>query len=78
MVTARDPEGVDLEYGIGLDALVPDWQAEPVLTVRFTENHITDLLMLGLYVRSARGYHAMGGWDDKVTFVYRVLPKRDV
>lgn len=77
MVTARDPEGADLEYGIGVGGLGPDWQKEPVFSVRFTESHITRLLILDLCVRSTRGYHAIGSYDDKVTFFYKVLPKRD-
>jgi Swt1-like HEPN len=77
VLTARDPEGADLEYGIKFDAFGPNWQKEPAFNVRFTESHIAKSLFLELYVRSTRSYHALGDWDDKATFVYKVLPKRD-
>ena len=77
VITARDPEGADLEYGISHNMSTIGWQKEPVFSVRFTKEHIAENSYIALLIRSTRDYHAAGGWDDKVEFWYKVLPCQD-
>ena len=81
VVTARDPEDLPLEYRLVMEVFavrfpVPQWQASNVFSLTITEVHIGGLNP-ELQIRSSRAYHwNSGGFDDTVTFMYTVLPRR--
>jgi HEPN superfamily Swt1-like protein len=79
VVTARDPEDLPLEYCIAVNELRPtsQWQSIGAFSVRITQQHIQRTLGIELYIRSPRTFHASDGFDDRVTFLYTVLPARD-
>ena len=77
VVTARDPEGMPLDYGIRLEfsgAIV--WQNHGEFSIMVTEKHIGKVFVVELQVRSPRPYHAHLEYDDEVNFLYTVLPKK--
>ena len=81
VVTARDPEDLPLEYRLVLEVFAvrfaaPQWQDSNQFSVTITEDHIGGLNP-DLQIRSSRAYHwNSGGFDDTVTFLYTVLPRR--
>ena len=76
VIAARDPDDLPLGYGIRDEMIGPvNWQASESFTVSITEKHIAASCEIGLFIRSARPYHASGFYDDKVSFYYRVLPR---
>jgi hypothetical protein len=79
VVTATDPEGTPLQYAMFLkhDFVEPRWQDENMLSLHVTEQYVGKRFGVVLMMRaSARQYHASGGYDDWVEFVYSVLPPR--
>lgn len=79
VITARDPEGTDLEYGTG-SAIASNikWQNESSFTFQIQEENIGRLFAIHFYIRSIRQYHAMGEYDDEVAFQYTVLPRSNI
>jgi hypothetical protein len=76
VVTARDPEDLPLEYRLEvLGHEASEWQATGLFSLEVKEAHI-GTLFVGLLIRSPRSYHLGPGYDQKVTFAYRVLPRR--
>lgn len=74
VVTATDPEGGELEYGLGFY----NWQKSSILTLELEHKHISKELHINILIRSTRDYHAFDiGYDDGVIFTYAVLPKKD-
>jgi hypothetical protein len=75
VTTASDPEGLELEYAIRVDmGNWSDWQRTPAISLTIERKHIGQAFVVGLHIRSARDYHAMGRSDDRVDFWYKVLP----
>lgn len=75
VVTARDPLGAKLRYGMSVRGPIK-WQDVAEFTVRIAQEHIAASLGVFLYVASPRAYHAKSGHDDEMTFLYTVLPPR--
>ena len=76
-ITASDPFGDQLEYGIRtqVDRAI-NWQKDNSFSVRILESHIRKSFMITLYIRSPRKHHAYKDYDDYVEFVYQVLPSK--
>jgi hypothetical protein len=75
VITASDPFGEIIEYGIAINRNFPiKWQKENVFSVRILESYIGRNFNICCYIRSLREYHASGGYDDYVDFFYDVLP----
>ncbi len=72
VVTAIDPEGLDLEYRI----FPNKWSTGNVLLMEVNEKHIGSQSIFHIGIKSPRKHHAFPlGYDDRVTFEYEVLPK---
>ena len=81
VVTARDPNGDDLEYRLDLTPIIivsdgDIWQDSNEFFLRLTEEHVAKIFRVHLYVRSRSGFHAHHNYDDLVTFFYEVLPPK--
>jgi hypothetical protein len=77
IVTASDPLGADLQYSLSvLPKGISDWQDSNVFPLIIEKKHVRKKCEVVLAVRSHREYHAEGGFDDTVFFVYEVLPPR--
>ena len=76
VVTARDPEDLSLEYRLEvLGHESSEWQPTGLFSLEVKEAHIGTLIV-DLLIRSPRSYHLRLGYDQKVTFIYSVLPRR--
>jgi hypothetical protein len=77
VVTASDPLGQALEFRMAVEG---DWQAEwqtaNTFSLKILEQHIGKHFFVRLEIRSSRSHHASNSCDDKVEFVYTVLPQR--
>jgi Swt1-like HEPN len=74
VVTARDPQDAELEFGIGVNGMYPlSWQNGNAFSVRVEEKH-RPKLTVNLYIRSPRKYHEADFFDDIVQFIYAILP----
>lgn len=72
VVTAKDPEDMDLEYRIHPGK----WQSGNVLLLEVDEKMVGALATVHISIRSQRKHHAFPlGHDDRITFEYEVLPK---
>lgn len=71
VVTAKDPEDMDIEYRIFPDK----WSPSNVLLTEINEKQISAQSIFHIGIRSSRKHHAFPlGYDDRVTFEYEVLP----
>jgi HEPN superfamily Swt1-like protein len=75
VIAGRDPEEAPLEYGIEI-RMDDQWQDDPTLSHTFSEADIGTVCLVVLKIRSKRPYRARGSYDDKVEFIYQVLPPR--
>jgi hypothetical protein len=77
VVTASDPEGLELKYQIMSETA---WQKENNFRILIVNKHIGKMKQFIIRIRSLRDYHAYdsidGGCDDVVIFDYQVLPKK--
>lgn len=77
VITASDPEGLPVEYSVGLNSSASyKWQTSHDLQFSITNEHISRTFVLQLSIRSNRSYHAAHQIDDSVSFFYKVLPKK--
>jgi len=76
VITASDPEDLDLRFGIELMHQPIVWGHESNIHVRILEEHIAQIFVVGIYITSPRNYHAHPHCDDWVEFAYQVLPRR--
>jgi len=73
VVSAKDPEEMDLEYRI----FPGKWSSSNVLLIELSDKHISAQSIFHIGIRSKRKYHAFPlGYDDRVTFEYEVHPKK--
>lgn len=72
VVTASDPQGLELEYQI---AYQRPWQKDNTIQVLVEDEHIGRLAVFAVQIRSPRSYHAENDSDGTVRFGYTVLPK---
>lgn len=76
VITASDPLGDNLEYGIfAMPGREHSWQESNSLSLTIQEKHIGTQCNVSLAIRSSRDYHAKDYCDDFVVFGYVVLPK---
>jgi len=77
-VTATDPLGDRLSYRIAVNEFErSDWQEAITFSVRVEEKHIGRYFSVAIHLKSPRDHHASGNYDDKVEFVYTVLPRKE-
>lgn len=76
VITATDPQGGALKYCVVLEDDDIAWQASNTFTKRIGTHHIQRNFQAKLLVLSSRDYHASTQWDDRVSFVYDVLPPK--
>ncbi|MDD5300992.1 MAG: Swt1 family HEPN domain-containing protein [Gallionella sp.] len=75
VITASDPEGLPVEYSVGLSSTASyKWQANHNLQFSIADKHISRIFVIQLSIRSNRPYHASSQYDDSVSFFYKVLP----
>ncbi len=71
VITAKDPEDVDLEYRIH----PYKWQVSNVIFFEIEDKHIKLSGNVHITIRSKRKHHAFPmGYDDRITFEYQILP----
>ncbi len=79
IVTATDPMGEELEFGIrplgGRTAEI-SWQKDHVFAFTMSEAEIRKKLDMQIFLRSLRQHHAYPDYDDGVAFRYEVLPSK--
>jgi len=79
IITASDPLGDNLQYGIS-ENIGPNlikWEKNNTLTYSIQEKNIGRIFSLYLSIISPRKYHAVGNYcDDFVQFTYTVLPSK--
>lgn len=75
-ITATDPEGLPLDYGIEVGGGSAKWQDSQEFQVAIQDKDVSTGFMVSLMVRGRRAYHAESYCDDKVRFFYQVLPRR--
>jgi HEPN superfamily Swt1-like protein len=77
VVTARDPLGDKLEYGIkqGRHNRV-EWQNDNSFSVTIYEDDVGAIFVIALFVVSSRKFHQYRTYDYSVRFTYEVLPPR--
>lgn len=74
VVTASDPEGLELEYSIVGKI---EWQRENNLKFLISKKDIGKNVILLIIIRSLRDYHACDlGYDDAINFNYQILPNK--
>lgn len=78
IVTASDPLGAELQYALTVTGHHhnPAWQGDNVLSLVILDNHVRKDFGVMLWLRSPRDFHAIGDYDDSVTFTYEVLPPK--
>ncbi|MBI5779004.1 MAG: hypothetical protein HZA49_06070 [Planctomycetes bacterium] len=77
IVTASDPKGEALKYGISTDTSKSlTWQKENTFSIKILKEDIRHSFHITLFICSCRDYHAQGKWDDFVHFVYQILPNK--
>jgi hypothetical protein len=77
VVTASDPFGDTLSYRSQINQLnTSEWQSENSLSVRVRTADIGQYFNVVLQIKSPRDYHASSSYDDRVEFVYTVLPRK--
>jgi hypothetical protein len=80
VITASDPQGNKLEYGLSKPDVEDVWQDENALSFTVEYKHIGRDKMVDLYIRTLLEYHAYSsldfGYDDAVSFMYDILPPK--
>jgi hypothetical protein len=77
MVTASDPMGAALQYSMEVAHKVAQtWQAESTFSLTIIEGYIGKSFYVEITIKSSRPHHAHYGYDDRVSFLYTVLPKK--
>ena len=76
VVTASDPLGAELHYALTVTGHHhnPAWQDSNVLSLVITSEHVRKDFGVMLWLKSPRSFHAIGEYDDSITFTYEVLP----
>jgi hypothetical protein len=79
VVTASDPLGEQLSYGMECKGESTDvlWQDTGTFSLRIEERDVSLVFIVPFMVKSPRKHHAFRAHDDKVTFIYKVLPPMD-
>lgn len=71
VVEASDPEELPIEYRIHGEK----WQPGNILIFNVQEQHVQKNAHVNITIRSTRKFHAYPlGYDDRVVFLYQVLP----
>lgn len=76
-VSATDPMGETLSYQTiksGVGGGQSEWEEGNVIRRTINPEGVRREFRIHIYARSPRPYHAMGTYDDVVTFIYEVLP----
>ena len=76
VVTARDPEDLELEYGIQIGSDDVKWQSNNNFSVTISQEMVAAHKIIRVFIKSPRPYHASGYFDDDVQFLYTILPPR--
>jgi hypothetical protein len=78
VVTATDPLGDELDFGLGLSTSTFDihWQKSNVLSFTVLEEHVRRGFIVTINIRSSREYHAGIGFDERIEVTYDVLPQK--
>jgi hypothetical protein len=76
VVTASDPEGLPIKYGISVGGGKEVWQDSGVFSIAISEKQIGLMCAITLFIKSPRKYHAKVAVDDTVDFAYQVLPSK--
>jgi hypothetical protein len=77
VVTATDPQAQPLSYGLQLDGHgATSWNDTGRFEITIRPEHISRKLVVALYVKSPREYHAEKDHDGFVVFSYPVLPAK--
>ena len=78
IITASDPIGGNLQYALTVTGYHhnPNWQDSNTLSLTIEDSHVRRDFNVMLWLRSLREFHAIGDYDDSVTFQYEVLPPR--
>ncbi len=78
VVTATDPLGDELEFGLGLSTNVSAirWQKSNVLSFTILDEHVRRKFIVTINIRSPREYHASIGFDERIEIVYDILPPK--
>ena len=79
-IVGSDPQGSPLLYNV----LTPlrdlmGWSEEKVISLEITNSEIMRECSVTVYIKSTTGKHhanPIPSWDDKVSFVYDVLPRK--
>jgi len=78
VITAIDPQGNKLQYGLSKPDNEEIWHDENALSFVVEFKHIGKDRIVELYIRSHLGYHAYPDafplHDDKVSFLYDIIP----
>lgn len=77
VVTASDPLGEALDYGISVGYTAIIWQRHNTFSVRITDAHVSTSFLIKIQIKSTRNYHASDDHDDEVEFYYTVLPRKN-
>lgn len=74
-ISAFDPLGGDLLYSYSPSFVGPfEWTDKTTHSLTIRESHIAKSFYVHIRVKSTRDYHASGFDDDRVEFLYTVLP----
>jgi len=78
VVTATDPLGDELDFGLGLSTSTFDihWQKSNVLSFTVLEEHVRRGFIVTINIRSSREYHAGIGFDERIEVAYDIIPQR--
>jgi len=77
VITATDPQGNELKYGLSMPDNEFHWQDKNTFSFTVNSNYIGSDAIFELYVKSPRNYHAHHGfedYDDMIKFIYDILP----
>lgn len=77
VITASDPMGDRLQYGIAVGLGESKWQDSNSFSYTFQKIDVGRLFELIIRIRSLRAFHAQGQYDDCVQVFYCVLPPRE-
>lgn len=73
-VTASDPKGRALKYGLSTCSIYNEWQDNGNFSIDILNKHIGERFIISLCIKSPENYHRYGQYDDDVRFEYEVLP----
>jgi hypothetical protein len=76
VVTASDPMGDILRYGIETSFGNRKWQESNTFSYTFQETDVSRLFKLSIAIKSPRAYHAISDFDQFVDVFYCVLPPK--